>query len=145
MDISERRKLREAMYKYLNCFQGFTLDNERVKEIEILADTYRNKIINSSDNRFVKDNYYYDALKFTHYSCYSIGLKNYEEKFIFLVNIVDKELDLLMIAEGFSDINEIAKNAREVLGFYDEKLLKIEKMYQRKYFPDKDLSKYWGM
>ena len=69
-----------------------------------------------------------------------LKLKNTEEKIAFFILTIDPELELLTIFEEESRTRNVIARSKEELGFYNEALIKIEKMYQARFMPDKKLS-----
>lgn len=67
-----------------------------------------------------------------------LKLRNLQEKAIFLLLIMDSDLDLLRIYEEESKWPNIQKRAKEEVGIFNHELLKLEKKYQKKFYPDID-------
>ena len=58
---------------------------------------------------------------------------NPEEAIYILINSIDQKLKIYEIYEEFCNFNDIEKECIKKLGFYDEKLIKFEKMYINKF------------
>lgn len=69
-----------------------------------------------------------------------LGLKTRKEQMAFFITVVDPELKLLRIYEEESRIQEVKRRAIEELGFYDDKMIEIEKAYKKRFMPDVKLS-----
>lgn len=66
--------------------------------------------------------------------------KNVGEQVAFLVMAGDSNLDLLRIYEEESKMSEVERRANEEFGFYDSRLLNLEKQYHHRFVPDKMVS-----
>lgn len=69
-----------------------------------------------------------------------LNIKNKEEMLLLFILIIDPELTMLTIYEEESKDEEIAKRAEEELGFYNKNLIYLEKLYKKKFCPNKKLS-----
>ena len=69
-----------------------------------------------------------------------LKLKNIEEKIAFFILTIDPDLKLLTIFEEESRMPNVITRSKEELGFYNETLIKLEKVYQSRFLPDKKIS-----
>lgn len=69
-----------------------------------------------------------------------LGLETVAEQLAFLIMNCDQNLTLLRIYEEESRLPEIKKRAIEELGFYDPRLITLEKSYQKRIMPDTKIS-----
>ena len=65
-----------------------------------------------------------------------LGLNSLDEIIIFFILVIDKDLKLLDIYNEEANWSEIKKLALRKMGFYNPKLLYLEKIYQEKFVPD---------
>lgn len=116
---------------YINSFN--TVSQERFIELYDMAVLWRNKIN--------KEATYTTCLYNIINQASLLGLNNIEEKFTFFISTIDPELHLLDIYEEECRFEFIEKRSLEELGFYNKNLIKIEKTYQKHFYPN-DNKKY---
>lgn len=82
----------------------------------------------------------YTAAYSCEYQSEILGLNNLSEKLAFLILAGDPELKCLKIYEEESKISEIERRCNEELNYYNELLIKLEKLFHEKFCPEKELS-----
>lgn len=73
-----------------------------------------------------------------------LGLKNIHEQLVFFITAIDPELEMLQIFEEESRMPITIERAIERFGFYNEELIKLEKKYLKRFYPDKKVS-IWSL
>lgn len=69
-------------------------------------------------------------------------LQSYCEEIAFFITVNDPEFQLLKIYEEESTIQNIKKRALAELGYFNQDLLRLEKQYHQKFYPDKKISSW---
>ena len=73
-----------------------------------------------------------------------LGLTNLEEQFAFLILLIDHDLDILKIYEEESRMPVIKSRIISKFGYFNDELIRIEKLYHQEFHPDIKLSP-WSM
>ena len=74
-----------------------------------------------------------------------LGLKSLKEQYVFFILVVDGNLDMLRIFEEESRMPIIEERIKDSFGFYDPNLLSLEKVFHKRFCPDKKLSIWSGL
>lgn len=82
----------------------------------------------------------YTAAYSCEYQNETLGLKNLSEKLAFLILTGDPDLKCLQIYEEESRTDEVKRRCLEELNYYNENLIKLEKLYHDRFCPNKELS-----
>lgn len=73
-----------------------------------------------------------------------LELWNTPYKIIFLISVIDPNLNALKIYSEESHVSQVKKRMIEELGFYHEDFIRLEEMYRRRFFPEMRISE-WGL
>lgn len=66
-----------------------------------------------------------------------LGVKTNREKAIFFILTLDPELDILSIFDEESKWENIIRRVKEKFGFYDERLIRLERLFASKFMQEK--------
>lgn len=125
--------LRASFPKYImSSLEDFCIDDvteTRFKEIENLAKEFLDKIDVSPTLALVSNAIIYQGEQ--------LDLHTVNEQLIFFILTIDPNFYLLTICEEESRVEEIKRRAFQELGFYDENIIKIEKMLVKRFYPEK--------
>lgn len=118
-----RTNVANKFYSNTRQIKNFTKEYDSNEMIEELKEKYQ------FDDH---GQYYYNLLN-------NLNNKIYKEQFdkenalYILVNVIDPECEMYKIYESESKIENIQSEARDKFGFYDSRLINIEKMYVKFY------------
>ena len=119
----------EIFYKYLahtNGLDGVTPEaREKVTEI-----------VNKWLENMTEDDSYLTAFYHVTFQGKALGLTNFREKAIFLIETVDPELKMLDTYYNTNRKEDCIEESTERVGFYSDDFVRLEKMYAKVYNPE---------
>lgn len=126
----------DSIYGNKKFIKGYFYEKYKFYGFKKINEDEYNKILNlaiqfNNFNNNKPSDKIYDIYKYC-----TLNYKIFKEKdlaFLFLVLASDPDLKMLSIHMKYSHKDEIKKASIEELGFYDAKLVEIEKYYNKKY------------
>lgn len=109
-----------------------SLSDEDIAKINMIAEYYLTKTNNETNPNTAAFNILTQRAR--------LLLQSLPEELAFFITITDPELKLLQIYEEESTIPNIRQRAINELGYYDQNILRLEKRYHQRFYPDKKIS-----
>ncbi len=125
----------EKLFNKSNLINSFNnIDNDRLEKLNIISRQWYEKANNPKD---------YNTLAYNILTkSKALELDSYEEQLLLFIIVADPNLKLLDIYEEESKYNMIKKRSLVELGFYNKKLISLEKKYHERFYPEKKIKKF---
>lgn len=132
-EIEYREKYKRQFYSLIRNVKY--LNDINTDKLNIYIENFKknkNEYIDLLHHKTNYDGYYASTL----YSLSRLIVKkeiNHEEAIYILINVIDEDLNIYKSYEFNGTIKQIKEEIIETLGFFDEKLINLEKMYINKF------------
>ncbi len=118
----------DFLYKYLGFVKTLdNIDEERYEEIV--------ELVNKWKDSMQENDGYLTAIYHLLFQSDLLGVKGSREKLVFLIEALDKNLDMLDAYYNNSREELIEEEAKETVGFYAPEFIDLEKVYAKRFAP----------
>ena len=130
---SKRSKMNQLMNRAEKVKNFDSISDIRFEELKAMAEQYHLEF----ENADYKTISYHVGIQYDYFR-----LKTIAEQELMLILLLDPNMKALQIYEEESQVKNIALRCKDTLGFYSSSLIRLEKKYHQKFYPEVKLNQW---